>query len=88
LHLSCFPQEEAVKFSAAAGIKCVCLYGGASKGPQIRDLRFGADLCICTPGRLLDLSSMVCRFENTKIMTLEKARCSPACIASPTFSSR
>ena len=72
-----------MKFSAAAGIKCVCLYGGASKGPQIRDLRFGADLCICTPGRLLDLSSMVCRFENTKIMTLEKVRCSRASPSPP-----
>jgi hypothetical protein len=73
------PQEEAVKFSASAGIKSVCLFGGASKGPQIRDLRFGADLCICTPGRLLDLASMVCRFENSQIMTLDKV-CGEGCM--------
>ena len=32
-----------------------CLYGGAPKGPQIRDLERGADVVIATPGRLNDL---------------------------------
>ncbi|XP_034567304.1 probable ATP-dependent RNA helicase DDX5, partial [Notolabrus celidotus] len=31
-----------------------CIYGGAPKGPQIRDLERGVEICIATPGRLID----------------------------------
>ena len=31
-----------------------CVYGGAPKGPQLRDLERGADIVIATPGRLND----------------------------------
>lgn len=34
-------QEEALKFGSRAGIRSTCIYGGAPKGPQIRDLRRG-----------------------------------------------
>lgn len=34
-------QEEAVKFSSRANIRSTCIYGGAPKGPQIRDLKRG-----------------------------------------------
>lgn len=34
-------QEEAVKFGSHANIRSTCIYGGAPKGPQIRDLRRG-----------------------------------------------
>ena len=39
-------------------ISCTCLYGGAPKGPQIRDLRKGVEIVIATPGRLIDLLEM------------------------------
>lgn len=35
-------QQEATKFGARANIRCTCIYGGAPKGPQIRDLQRGA----------------------------------------------
>ena len=35
-----------------------CVYGGAPKGQQIRDLERGTEICICTPGRMLDLLDM------------------------------
>ena len=35
-----------------------CVYGGAPKGQQIRDLERGCEICICTPGRMLDLLDM------------------------------
>lgn len=35
-------QEEAVKFASRASIRSTCIYGGAPKGPQIRDLKRGA----------------------------------------------
>lgn len=34
-------QEEAVKFCTRATIRTTCIYGGAPKGPQIRDLKRG-----------------------------------------------
>eukprot|EP00878_Enallax_costatus_P036219 GHUV01040606.1.p1 GENE.GHUV01040606.1~~GHUV01040606.1.p1 ORF type:complete len:112 (-),score=9.15 GHUV01040606.1:46-381(-) len=33
---------------------CSCLYGGASKGPQGRQISRGPQVIIATPGRLLD----------------------------------
>lgn len=32
-----------------------CLYGGAPKGPQLEELRHGADVVVATPGRLNDI---------------------------------
>lgn len=34
-------QEEAVKFGSQLNIRSTCIYGGAPKGPQIRDLKRG-----------------------------------------------
>ncbi|GAB4860655.1 Envelope glycoprotein gp160 [Ancistrocladus abbreviatus] len=48
-------QEEAVKFGSAAHIRSTCIYGGAPKGPQIRDLKRGVEIVIATPGRLIDM---------------------------------
>ena len=31
-----------------------CVYGGAPKFPQLRDIERGAEICIATPGRLND----------------------------------
>lgn len=31
------------------------MYGGVPKGPQIRDLSRGVEVCIATPGRLIDM---------------------------------
>ncbi|XP_047310377.1 DEAD-box ATP-dependent RNA helicase 46-like [Impatiens glandulifera] len=51
-------QDEAVKFGKSARISCTCLYGGAPKGPQIRELCQGADIVVATPGRLNDILEM------------------------------
>ncbi|KAL3877623.1 hypothetical protein ACJMK2_035324 [Sinanodonta woodiana] len=48
-------QEVATMFGRSSQIRNVCVYGGAPKGPQIRDLDRGAEICIATPGRLIDL---------------------------------
>ncbi|KAL0441058.1 UNVERIFIED_CONTAM: DEAD-box ATP-dependent RNA helicase 30 [Sesamum radiatum] len=48
-------QEEAVKFGSYANIRSTCIYGGAPKGPQIRDLKRGVEIVIATPGRLIDM---------------------------------
>lgn len=48
-------QQECSKFGTSSRLKNTCLYGGAPKGPQIQDLRKGVEICIATPGRLIDL---------------------------------
>jgi ATP-dependent RNA helicase DDX5/DBP2 len=47
-------HQEAVKFGRTSSILSTCVYGGAPKGPQLRDLRMGAHVVIATPGRLND----------------------------------
>lgn len=51
-------QDEAVKFGKSSRISCTCLYGGAPKGPQLRDLANGTDIVVATPGRLNDILEM------------------------------
>ncbi|CAN6446224.1 unnamed protein product [Victoria cruziana] len=51
-------QDEAVKFGRSSRISCACLYGGAPKGPQLRDLDRGVDIVVATPGRLNDILEM------------------------------
>ncbi|VFQ66174.1 unnamed protein product [Cuscuta campestris] len=48
-------QEEAVKFGSHENLRSTCIYGGAPKGPQIRDLKRGVEIIIATPGRLIDM---------------------------------
>ncbi|RAL62259.1 hypothetical protein DID88_004827 [Monilinia fructigena] len=36
-------------------IRNTCVYGGVPKGGQIRDLAKGVEVCIATPGRLIDM---------------------------------
>lgn len=48
-------QTECSKFGASSRIRNTCIYGGAPKGQQIRDLARGVEICIATPGRLIDM---------------------------------
>lgn len=47
-------QVETQRFGSSSRIKNTCVFGGAPKGPQIRDLQRGVEICIATPGRLID----------------------------------
>lgn len=51
-------QTVAAEFGKASRIRSTCIYGGASKGPQIRDLERGCEIVVATPGRLIDLLEM------------------------------
>jgi ATP-dependent RNA helicase DDX5/DBP2 len=48
-------QQEITKFGRSSRIRNTCVYGGVPKGPQIRDLMKGVEVCIATPGRLIDM---------------------------------
>ncbi|KAG8178144.1 hypothetical protein JTE90_006283 [Oedothorax gibbosus] len=41
-------------FGRSISVKNVCVFGGAPKGFQLRDIERGAQICIATPGRLID----------------------------------
>lgn len=51
-------QTVAAEFGKSSRIRSTCIYGGASKGPQIRDLERGCEIVVATPGRLIDLLEM------------------------------
>ena len=48
-------ETEAQKFTRAAGLSSVAIFGGASKYKQVSELRRGADIIVATPGRCNDL---------------------------------
>lgn len=48
-------QQEITKFGKSSRIRNTCVYGGVPKGGQIRDLARGVEVCIATPGRLIDM---------------------------------
>ncbi|CAK9035182.1 ATP-dependent RNA helicase-like protein DB10, partial [Durusdinium trenchii] len=62
--------RDAAGLCKATGIKMACLYGGTSKGDQIKSLHFGVDQLICTPGRLDDLVSKPDKFTGQSILSL------------------
>ena len=49
IHKDCKP------FLKALGLRAVCAYGGAPIKDQIADLKTGAHIIVCTPGRMIDL---------------------------------
>lgn len=48
-------QQECSKFGHSSRIRNTCVYGGVPKGQQVRDLSRGVEICIATPGRLIDM---------------------------------
>jgi superfamily II DNA/RNA helicase len=53
---------------------CSCVYGGAPKGPQLRDLREGCAIVIATPGRLNDfLEAGMIRLDQVSYLVLDEA---------------
>eukprot|EP00871_Galdieria_phlegrea_P004588 jgi/Galph1/512/GphlegSOOS_G5160.1 len=49
---------ETKRFAKSLDMRVVCAYGGSGIGEQISDLKRGAEIVVCTPGRMIDLLSM------------------------------
>jgi len=47
-------QVEVEIHKFAKGVRHVCVYGGASEGPQLSKIRGGVEILVATPGRLND----------------------------------
>lgn len=48
-------HKECKPFLKALSLRAVCAYGGAPIKDQIADLKRGAEIIVCTPGRMIDL---------------------------------
>jgi ATP-dependent RNA helicase DDX46/PRP5 len=48
-------HKECKPFAKALGLRAVCAYGGAPIKDQIADLKRGAEVVVCTVGRMIDL---------------------------------
>lgn len=48
-------HKECKPFLKALNLRAVCAYGGAPIKDQIADLKRGAEIIVCTPGRMIDL---------------------------------
>nr|KAI8766218.1 ATP-dependent RNA helicase DDX5 [Biomphalaria glabrata] len=62
------------EFGRSSQLRSACVYGGAPKGPQLRDLERGAEICIATPGRLIDfLEAGKTNLRRTTYLVLDEA---------------
>ncbi|XP_061105102.1 probable ATP-dependent RNA helicase DDX46 isoform X1 [Conger conger] len=47
--------KECKKFSKPLALRVVCVYGGTGISEQIAELKRGAEIIVCTPGRMIDM---------------------------------
>lgn len=47
--------SECKKFCKSLKLRVVCVYGGTGISEQIADLKRGAEIIVCTPGRMIDM---------------------------------
>ncbi|XP_030835745.1 probable ATP-dependent RNA helicase DDX46 isoform X2 [Strongylocentrotus purpuratus] len=47
--------KECKKFTKSMGLRAVCVYGGTGISEQIAELKRGAEIIVCTPGRMIDM---------------------------------
>lgn len=67
-------QRVAIDFGSSMQIRNTCIFGGAPKGPQARDLQRGVEICIATPGRLIDfLEKGTTNLERCTYLVLDEA---------------
>ena len=61
-------HKETHRFASVVNLRVTCCYGGAPRSPQLRDISQGFEICIATPGRLID-------FVNSKPTLLSRVCC-------------
>ncbi|KAK3254594.1 hypothetical protein CYMTET_36199 [Cymbomonas tetramitiformis] len=72
--LACQIKDETDKFGRNSGIISTCVYGGAPKHAQLRDINSGVHCVIATPGRLNDfLESRQLDLSQASFLVLDEA---------------
>ena len=68
---------ECRKFCKVLKLWCVCVYGGTGISEQIADLKRGAEVVVCTPGRMIDMlaanGGRVTNLRRTTYLVLDEA---------------
>jgi ATP-dependent RNA helicase DDX46/PRP5 len=59
---------ETKAFSNVLKLNCSCVYGGAGLGGQLSELKKGAEIVVCTPGRMIDVLCL----NNGRITNLQR----------------
>lgn len=72
--LACQIYDEAKKFTYRSHVRPCVVYGGSDAGQQMRDLDYGCQLLVATPGRLIDMieRGKIC-LENVSHLVLDEA---------------
>ncbi|KAM8972959.1 putative ATP-dependent RNA helicase DDX46 isoform 3-T3 [Pelodytes ibericus] len=69
--------KECKKFSKTLGLRVVCVYGGTGISEQIAELKRGAEIIVCTPGRMIDMlaanNGRVTNFRRATYVVLDEA---------------
>ena len=73
--LACQIRDECTRYMRGSKLNCVCIYGGASRQAQVRDVQqLRPHAFIATPGRLLDLlESRVTTLARVTYLVLDEA---------------
>jgi ATP-dependent RNA helicase RhlE len=67
-------HESIGSLGRATKLRSVAIYGGVSKGPQIRALHQGVEIVVACPGRLLDLAEEgEIDFSSVEVLVLDEA---------------
>ncbi|CAO3635620.1 unnamed protein product [Cunninghamella blakesleeana] len=70
-------HKECKPFLKVLGLRAVCAYGGSPIKDQIADLKRGAEIIVCTPGRMIDLlcanSGRVTNLNRVTYLVLDEA---------------
>jgi ATP-dependent RNA helicase RhlE len=67
-------HQTAVSLGRKTKIRSVPIYGGVAKGPQVAQLRRGAEIVVACPGRLLDhLGDRTIDLSNVEVLVLDEA---------------
>lgn len=67
-------QQVANAYGSGSYVRNTCVFGGAGKGPQARDLMRGCEIVIATPGRLIDfLESGTTNLRRCTYLVLDEA---------------
>ncbi|KAG0414824.1 hypothetical protein HPB47_008026 [Ixodes persulcatus] len=69
--------KDCKKFTKSLSLRVVCVYGGTGISEQIADLKRGAEIIVCTPGRMIDMlaanNGRVTNFRRTTYVVLDEA---------------
>jgi len=67
-------HQTAIVLGKNTHVRSATIYGGVSKGPQLKSLRRGMDIIVACPGRLLDLlNSKAIDLSHVEVLVLDEA---------------